>query len=80
MDRLPLFIMEEYIENEWISIHFWLLPFRQIIDRFASEELAQDCYRVRRVRTLLEAGILEDINNTRLQLPLAHLECVEWAE
>lgn len=78
--RRKLFIMEECIEGEWTPIHFWLLPFRQIVDKFANEELAQDHYRVRRVMTLAEACLLEDIDNTRLHLPLAHLECVEWAE
>jgi len=73
-----LFIMERCENGVWKSIAFWLLPFRQIVDRFAKEELATDYFRVRRVMTLAEAYKLEDLNDTRLQLPL-NIDSIEWA-
>ena len=78
IEALPLFIMEEQLEDgQWKPIHFWLLKFRDIVDRFANDELCQPQFRVRRVKTWAEAQTLEDTGNTRLQLPLNMMH-IKW--
>ncbi len=83
MDKVvpeKLFIMEKLVGGKWTPTHFWLMPFRRILNSFAKDELARRCYRVRRVKTISEAEKLEDLDNTRLQLPMNHHKVVEWVE